>query len=386
MTVSFIGLTIDMFNRPQHMHTHHLASPRRLTRLLPQLLLALLMTTAFLMDMPCANAQTYNDAYQQYIKSDYKGAIATLNKVVKSAFAKEELAPAFKLLGIVQYMDGNKKAASAAFRLALRNDPNISISASEVLDESVVEFFIDQKTIMEDEMLMKRMREEERKTPPAAAGASPNAGGKGAGKAAPTTPADDAAFDPGVPSKAKESTPKSKKMSKNPKNAPDKLSASPKGKAASSGGTGFSIAQLLPLGIGQFYNHSYWLGTLIGAAQVGAGVAWFLFDQNINKAIANSDAIQNDPAYTQAEKDTAYNNAATYTKNGRGQQTYCLIAIGGFWAAGALEAVISGRKPTKTSADAYVPPHNTFAIIPLSAMHDAQMTPVPGLAFRWILN
>ena len=357
-----------------------------------RLLMAAFLSAVFgLGGLPCAQAQTYNEAYQQYIKSDYKGAIAILNKIVKSAYAKDELALAYKLLGIVHYMEGNKKAAAAAFRMALRNEPNIAISPGEVLDETVVEFFADQKTIMEDEVLTRRIREEDSKmktTGSAPGGAAGKNAAKGAGAAGGE---DQVGLDAGPPApKGKEPPAKPKKVVKNTKFAPEKIPAPPKSKAPVATAGGFSIVQLLPFGIGQFYNHAYVLGALFGAAEAGTLVGYYILNENINKAVANSDAIQDDPRYSQPEKDSAYATAISYSKSRHDMQTYCIIGFFGLWGLEALEAVfLSGaKKPVVkgVAGDGAAPARRVLAITPLPVVEGDHVTFVPGLTLQLHLN
>ena len=343
-----------------------------------------LMSLVFL--APCGMAQTYNDAYQQYIKSDYPGAIATLGKVVKTAYDKEELGRAFKLLGIVHYMQGNKKGASAAFRMALRHDPNITVSQSEVLDETVVDFFVDQKTIAEDELLMKRMKEEERKgvpggtsPPPAKSKGAAKTAGKAAGKTASIPPADDDAFEPGLSDK--ESGPKPKKTGKAPKFPTAKGMTAAKNKSKANNGE-FSMIQLFPFGIGQFYNGSFILGALVGGAQIGSLLGVYMLGNNINKAIANSDAIQDDASYSQAEKDAAYNTATSFAKEKRTLQTYCYVGFAGLWAVGAIEAVIHGKKPSKTAGAWHITEDKTLAFTSLPTMNGDRLTLMPAMTLQ----
>jgi hypothetical protein len=55
--------------------------------------------------------------------------------------APRDLANTYKLMGICQFMQNNRNGATQSFKMALANDPNTAVSASEVLDEGVIGFF-----------------------------------------------------------------------------------------------------------------------------------------------------------------------------------------------------------------------------------------------------
>jgi hypothetical protein len=353
------------------------------------------------------SAQTYNDAFQLYIKSDYKGTITILNKVVKSTFQKDELARALKLLGIAHFMQGNRKAAAKAFRFALKNDPNTQITQAEVLDEGIVDFFSDQKTAIEDEKLMKKLQEEERRLK--AGGGEGNRQGK-----APDDGADDFGLDqspPPLPPQKSQEAREPKRSRPSPKvdfgsepfmsreGGEREKSRTGKGKGRKEKSGGSSLLHILPLGIGFFADGRPLWGVAYASAQIG-GVAWALMiEQNIKKAIANSDVVQDDDAYTQEEKDETYETATAYVTTQRSTQLMAFGLAGAGYGIGLIHGLAvppsagGGRSraeelDAKTQPDFIAAPQPysgdlSFALIP--KMRGGRLRFDPGLNFNLYL-
>lgn len=97
-----------------------------------------------LMALP-AHSQSYNTGHAMYQKGNFSGAETALKKALNSRLPKSEQARIHKLIGICQFMLGNKAAAIASFRQALSLQTNLVIAPSEVLDESVIALFNAQK-------------------------------------------------------------------------------------------------------------------------------------------------------------------------------------------------------------------------------------------------
>jgi hypothetical protein len=97
---------------------------------------------------PYAFGQSEEATKQQYQTGDFAKAEAGYRSLLAGAKAKKDrkkLAEYSKLIGICQFMQDDKPGAQASFKLALTANPSISISASEVLDESVIPFFNESK-------------------------------------------------------------------------------------------------------------------------------------------------------------------------------------------------------------------------------------------------
>ncbi|MGE0174247.1 MAG: tol-pal system YbgF family protein [Oligoflexales bacterium] len=92
-----------------------------------------------------AFAQSLNDGMALYLKGNFEGAESALAAASQRESRPAERSKIFKLLGIVQYMQGNKGGAAQSFRSAISINPNISISTAEVLDESILPFFKEQR-------------------------------------------------------------------------------------------------------------------------------------------------------------------------------------------------------------------------------------------------
>lgn len=148
---------------------------------------ALLLTFFVNVALPAghAEAQTYNEAFGLYIKNDFKGAEKTLVAALKIAKMPGDKMKIYKLLGIVQFMQGRKPQAQAAFKRALAIDPELEINEDEALDESVIPFFKQIAAANKNPATTKKMAV---KTPKGTKGAPPAAvtSNENAPKAGPT--------------------------------------------------------------------------------------------------------------------------------------------------------------------------------------------------------
>ncbi len=88
-----------------------------------------------------ALGQTFAQGNQLYQRGDFAGADKVLTAALKIDASADDRAKTFKLLGICQYMLGEKKAATESFVQATKLKPGIQISANEVLDDTVIPFF-----------------------------------------------------------------------------------------------------------------------------------------------------------------------------------------------------------------------------------------------------
>ncbi|MBF0442049.1 MAG: hypothetical protein HQK54_09105 [Oligoflexales bacterium] len=307
-----------------------------------------------------ASAQSYQKAYQEYIRSDFKAAEKSLYAALKVEFKKPELAKLAKLLGIVQYMLGKKKEAAKSFRFAIKNNPEISINKAEVLDESVIQLFNEEKQLIEDEMILKEMKHaESSKQKQEDPGRASEGGPKAEQEEAETPPqAEPPPEPPPVKKKvAKESKPKGKREKsddfskggdddaafKPPPPVPydkyDSKSSSKKPKPRKPKGTDKMMALVfLPFGVGQFQNSSILMGLFFAAAEVGAIAAYFYENSLIEKAKSDQEAVDSDPTISNDLKDEYFEKNNNYVK---GAQTYAAIAMGSFfalWTIGSIEA------------------------------------------------
>ena len=86
-------------------------------------------------------AQTYEIGYKKYTLGDIAGSELSLKKAVVKTRNSAEKAKIHKLLGITQHMQGKTAEAKLNFQKAIAYDPRTEVSATEVLDGSVIPFF-----------------------------------------------------------------------------------------------------------------------------------------------------------------------------------------------------------------------------------------------------
>lgn len=97
-----------------------------------------------------AFAAPYSAGEQKYQKGDFQGAEVALKAALGKRMSKANQAQTLKLLGICQFMLGNKGAAGTTFKRALAANQSLTIGQDEVLDESVIPFFNSQKGVKTD--------------------------------------------------------------------------------------------------------------------------------------------------------------------------------------------------------------------------------------------
>jgi tetratricopeptide (TPR) repeat protein len=93
-------------------------------------------------------AQSFAAGYTKYQKGDFYGAEQVFRAALPGAPDATTKAKIYKFLGISQFMNGDKKGAEASFRDAVKLAPSLSVSPSEVLDESVIGLFETQKALV----------------------------------------------------------------------------------------------------------------------------------------------------------------------------------------------------------------------------------------------
>jgi hypothetical protein len=86
-------------------------------------------------------SSTYKEAYKNYARRNLAGCIKSASKAIKRTKNRSQISDLFKLSGICYHQSKNTRAATKMFKNALRFNPATQVSASEVLDPSVVSFF-----------------------------------------------------------------------------------------------------------------------------------------------------------------------------------------------------------------------------------------------------
>jgi len=109
--------------------------------LLTQGKLLRIFLTVFLFLSHTAFSQSYSTGYKKYVKGDFAGAENAFKIALNKNQSDAEKARLYKMIGISQYMQGKRIAAESSFQQAKTMNPYINISASEVLDDSIIPFF-----------------------------------------------------------------------------------------------------------------------------------------------------------------------------------------------------------------------------------------------------
>ena len=109
--------------------------------------MTLMLLASFVVVGNSSSANTLEEGYQAYIKTDFSGAKEKLTEAVKNESNPVKLTKIHKLLGIVHYMLSDLNESARSFKLALSYNPNISVLQSEVLDETIITFFNRIKTL-----------------------------------------------------------------------------------------------------------------------------------------------------------------------------------------------------------------------------------------------
>lgn len=100
-----------------------------------------------------ALADNFNQGLKSYRHSNFSAAERAFLRVLQEGVNRATRAKVYKYIGLSQYMLGRKGDASSSFRSALRFDPLTELYPNEVLDSSVLEFFL-------------QIKQESRKKPP----------------------------------------------------------------------------------------------------------------------------------------------------------------------------------------------------------------------------
>lgn len=94
--------------------------------------------------------QSYSQGYKKYQNQDFVGAEYSFKAALALTGNSAEKARIYKMLGIIQYMQGKRIDSRDSFENARKYSPYINISPSEVTDKSVIAFF---QSIVKDRAL-----------------------------------------------------------------------------------------------------------------------------------------------------------------------------------------------------------------------------------------
>lgn len=274
-----------------------------------------------------SQAQTFEEGYQSYMRNQFPVAELQFRSAVKKAKTKEDRAFIQKFIGICQFMRGDKKSAANSFVEALNSDRNITIDEEEVLDPGVVSFFAVIKTRWLN-------------TPEGRAAAAP-APAPVAKPAAPQPVA--VAQAPKPPVQEAPPAPKAVVQEAKPAPAPVEKTKKKKAKDATKGEEGgrmISWMHFMPLGLGQFHNDSYLLGSAFAAGQAFALYQVLSLDKQISDEQAQSQEVANNPNILQAEKDQFLLDNAGYIDGLKSDKSTAATTFAALYVVSVAQALI----------------------------------------------
>jgi hypothetical protein len=274
-----------------------------------------------------SQAQTFEEGYQSYMRNQFPVAELQFRAAVKKAKTKEDRAFIQKFIGICQFMRGDKKSAANSFLGALNSDSKITIDEEEVLDPGVVSFFAVIKTRWLN-------------TPEGRATAAPAP----APVAKPVAPPPMAVAQASKPA-VQEAPPPPKAVPQEPKAAPAPVEKPKKKKSkeaakADEGGRMISWMHFMPLGLGQFHNDSYLLGSAFAAGQVFALYQVLSLDKQIADEKAQSQEVADNPNILQAEKDKFLLDNSGYIDGLTSDKSTAATVFAALYVASVAQALI----------------------------------------------
>ncbi|MDE3269604.1 MAG: hypothetical protein OYH77_04910 [Pseudomonadota bacterium] len=90
-------------------------------------------------------ANNFDKGLNHYRTANFVQAKIEFQNALREGSSRSGYGKIYKYLGLSQYMLGETKAAKASFGYALHYDPRVELYPNEVLDSSVLEFFLDIK-------------------------------------------------------------------------------------------------------------------------------------------------------------------------------------------------------------------------------------------------
>jgi hypothetical protein len=303
-------------------------------------------------------AQTFEEGYQSYMRNQFPVAELQFRSAVKQAKTKEDRAFILKFMGICQFMRGDKKSAVNTFHEALAADRNITIDEEEVLDPGVVSFFNVIKTRWisspESQAAAKGPAQKNMavaaKSP--AAPVAPVAAKTLAQEQLPAAKVGVQEPKPASPANAIPTDPKTKK-----KKTKEALSSSNKPEA---GSRIFSWMYLMPFGLGQFHNESYFLGSAVAIGQVYSLYQYQFLSSQISKERKQNQEVEVNPNVLQSRKDEFLLENANYISGLKKDRDTAGTLFAALWIGGVIEACISA--PRYRASDAGSSPESSRKI------------------------
>ncbi|RYZ58615.1 MAG: hypothetical protein EOP07_06510 [Proteobacteria bacterium] len=279
-----------------------------------------------LMSLP-AEAQTFEDGYQSYVRNQFPVAELQFKNALRKATADEDKAVLLKFIGICQYMRGDKKNAQTSFVSALNSDRSIAIESEDVLDPSVISFFVSIKSRMGPEI--------KKKPKPAPVAVSK-----------PT-------FQTQTQSQAQNPSPKpkAKKKSAKVKGSESIMGLSDSNVVVDDKSRKLSFTQFLPFGFPQFHNDSYWLGGGVAALQVFTLYSMMDADKTIKDRSSLNGVVANKEGLTEEQRNAFYSENNAFIKKVKDQKNLALAGFGVIWIASITESIFFHKSPSNKNAD-----------------------------------
>lgn len=272
-----------------------------------------LLLSLLLLSLP-AQAQTFEDGYQSYVRNQFPVAELQFKNALKKTNADEEKAFILKFIGICQYMRGDKRNAGSSFTQSLNLDRSVQIDAEEVLDPTVVSFF---------NAIKSRMPPEVKRKPKAVAQAS-----------APTP----------APAPKRKADKKRKKKSESSLSLNDSNPLEDKPRK-------LSVLHFLPLGIPQFANNSYLIGTGFAGLQLFALYSMIDADKVAKERKDLNDVVRTKEGLTDEQRNSFYKENNAYIDELKKQKNLAVAGFGALWVISIAEGIINNKGPSHRSAD-----------------------------------
>ena len=86
-------------------------------------------------------AQDYTAGLTQFRKGQFAAAEKTFTALLPTTTDAKELAKLYKFIGICEYMEGKRLESAASFRHAKGLDASIKLTDKDIIDESILDFF-----------------------------------------------------------------------------------------------------------------------------------------------------------------------------------------------------------------------------------------------------
>ncbi len=269
-----------------------------------------------------AKAQTFEDGYQSYVRNQFPVAELQFKNALRKANADEDKAVLLKFIGICQYMRGDKKNAQATFGQALYADRSIAIESEDVLDPSVITYFMGIKAKLAPEL-----KKKQKQAPPTVAKST-------------------------VPVPVNKPKPKPLKTRPTKSKSSDSIMGLSDGSLTTEERSKkISYMQFLPFGFPQFHNESYWIGAAFAAGQIFSIYSILDADKAIKGRQGLNDIVANKEGLSEDQRQAFYLENNNFIKKVQSQKTLALAAFGSLWAASVVESIWFHKGPLNRNAD-----------------------------------